>query len=670
MADPLERRAFVGRATERARLRSDLALVAGSGRARATVLAGESGIGKTSLLDQFLRDAATTGATLLVGACLEAADDGIPYAPFVEMLRNLVRHTPVERRPALLGPARADLSRLLPELAPRAADMPPASELDRSAQGRLFELILGIIERLAAVAAVVIVVEDIHWADRSTRDLLDFLVRSLRDEPVLLVVTLRTDTGGSAVGNLSFVAELEREPDVERIDLTAFTRDEVQAQATSLLGRRPDGGEIDALLARSDGNPFSVEELVVTASGSEGLPPVLRDVLSARISSLSRPALDVLRAAAIAGRGIDDDLISEALAVDPRTLGGHLREAIESGILVRGSGRDGPAVRFRHVLLQEVVASDLFPAERAALHAAFAAALERRAAGKPGSATHAEIARHWDAAGRPDRALGPTLRGAEAAERAFAFGEALRLWDRAAVLLEMVPDQGPRMLSTGGAEPVEPVEAAEPVDPSDRVLPRRDELLERAAECAVLAGEYDRAVELGREAVGLVDETSEPARAGHLHDRLRWYLWESGDREAARRAVEAALELIPESPASAGRARALTQHAGILLLASDYSRAVDEANRAIEHARAADAPGEEAMALGILGWCQAVLGDPASGIARFREGEAIATGLGSVEGMAMAAASLASLLDRIGHSDASLEAASAGYAMTDRLGVA
>ncbi|HET9436508.1 MAG TPA: AAA family ATPase [Candidatus Limnocylindrales bacterium] len=645
MVEVLGRRSFVGRGVELARLRGLLADVT-AGRGRTIIVAGEAGIGKSRLLSRFAELASDGGARVVEGACLETADDGVPYAPFVELLRELVRDTPSERLPALLGPARSELARLVPELATRAADLPAPSELDRAGQARLFELILGVLERLARSTPLVVVVEDVHWADRSTRELLGFLVRALRDDQVLLVLALRTDEQGAAVGNLTLVAELEREEHVERIDLGRFGRDEVEAQVASLLDGPADPAVVDRLLARCDGNPFYVEELVLAGGDLDrDLPPVLRDVLAARIAELSEPARGVLRAAAAAGRRIDDELLLAVLDLPVRALADALREAVASGILVRAERPDGPSIEFRHGLLQEAVSGELFPAERVALHAAFAEALEARAA--TGSRTEpAEIARHWDAARRPDRALAPTVGAAQAAELVYAFGEAYRLWARADALALAAPAAAASLGTT------------------------RDLLLERAADAAVLAGEYAAAIEMGRAAIGALGDEGDPARVGHLHDRLRWYLWEAGDRRAAAEAVAEALRLLPSDPPGVARARALGQHAGILLYAGEYEAAVREATEAIEVARVVDAPGEEALALGVLGWSLAVLGDPAAGIARFREGQAIAERLGSVEGIALAAFNLASLLDRIGQSEASLEAAADGYAMTERLGVA
>ncbi|MCI0581353.1 MAG: AAA family ATPase, partial [Chloroflexi bacterium] len=308
--EALGRRTFVGRGIELARLGATLASVRG-GTGRAIIVAGEAGIGKSRLLGRFAEIAAADGALVLEGACLEAADGVLPYAPFVEILRELVQSTPPERLPALLGPGRTELTRLLPELALRAADVPAATELDRAAQARLFELVLGVFERLAAARPLVLAVDELQWADRSSRELLDFLVRALRDDQALFLLALRTDAQGAPVGNLAFIAELEREEHVDRLEVGPFGPDETEALVASLLDGPADPAAVERLLARSDGNPFYIEELVLAGGGLEGdVPPVLRDVLAARVAALSGPAHDILRAAAAAGRRVDDELLA------------------------------------------------------------------------------------------------------------------------------------------------------------------------------------------------------------------------------------------------------------------------------------------------------------------------------------------------------------------------
>src|SRR5512135_2402954 len=349
------------------------------GAGRTVVVGGDAGVGKTRLVEHFAELVAER-ALVLQGACLEGRDEGLPYAPIVEILRSALATIPEGARAAFLGPGRGELTRLLPELAPREPAVQAGEASDPTAQARLFELIVGALERLAGTQPLVVIVEDVQWADQSTPELLGLLSRALRDEPAMLVLTVRTDARAAVSGRLAFLAELERDEHVERIDLAPFGRDEVMEQLESLLDDAPEASLVDRILARSDGNPFYVEELVLAGAGREDLPPVLRDVLAARVASLGPRARDVLRAAAAAGRRIDDDLLAAAIGIPPLELAAALREAVDAGILVRPT-IDGEAVSsFRHALLQEAVDGELFPAERAALHAAFAQALEARQA--------------------------------------------------------------------------------------------------------------------------------------------------------------------------------------------------------------------------------------------------------------------------------------------------
>ena len=646
MAELQGRRSFVGRGVELARLRAALDATMEGRAGRTIVIAGEAGIGKSRLVGRFREDL-DPDVRVLEGACLEVAEDALPYAPFVEILRGLVRQTPPERLPAVLGPGRSELTRLLPELAIRAADIGSEPGIDRASQARLWELVLGVFERLSAEHPIVIAIDDVQWADRSTRDLVGFLCRALRDDPALLILTTRTDATGEAVGNLAFLAELEREDHVDRVDLQPFDRDEVAQQMEALLDGPLAPGVIDRVVARTDGNPFYVEELVMAGPpGATTLPPVLHDVLAARIGGVSGPVRDILRAAAAGGRRIDDELLASVLGLSPAQLGAGLREALASGILVRREAPDGAVVEFRHALLHEVVDRELLGVERAALHVAYAEGLEAQMAAGDRRVSAVEIARHWDGARQPERALPFMLRAAAAAEAVYAFAEALRLWERAAAILADLP-AGTKVAGRDSGE-----------------------VLIHASDCAMLIGEPRRAAELIQRALLLHWPGGDRERLLVLENRQRWHLWWSGERAATIAAIEAALAALPDDPPSVARARVLAQLAGVRMLSGDFEGSATCAREAIEIGERAAAADEVVLAYGVLGWDMAMLGDVDAGIVEFRRGQAIVEAIGSVEGMAIAATNLAALLDRVGRSEAALEAARAGYALTERYGVA
>ena len=340
MAEPAVS-AFIGRQRELARLRMAFEQ-ATSRRSTTALVAGEAGVGKSRLLRAFADHLEGAGARILLGNCLELGERGIPYAPFLQALRTLIRSIEPARALSLLGPARVELGRLLPEVALHPGSTPSVEEGMSLAQPRLFELLLGLFERLSRDAPLVLMVEDIHWADEATRDLLAFLVRVLREPGVLFLVTARRDEIAAGHPLRSYLAELERLEQVETIDVATFERAEVAAQIRSLTGGRATEEQVDAIAARTNGNPFFIEQVVVAHTEQLGrnLPSRLADVLRARLEQLSPATQDVLRAAAAGGTVIDDELLAEVADLPPRAVHAALREAIGRQVLVPVVGSD------------------------------------------------------------------------------------------------------------------------------------------------------------------------------------------------------------------------------------------------------------------------------------------------------------------------------------------
>lgn len=639
---------FIGREKELDRLRAAFARTS-AGAGATVIVGGEAGIGKSRLLARFVEDIGAGEARILSGACIEFSGQGVPFAPFVEALRTLVRSVEPARLPALLGPGRDALGRLLPELEDRAPGSTEA-DVDRGGQARLFEAVLTVLERISRANPVVLVIEDIQWSDDDTRDLLSFLLRHLRTAQVLTVLSLRTDELDPDGPLLEFVAELEREDWVERLELGPLNRPEMGRFVSSRLAGSATGELIDDVLTRTGGNPFFAEQLLaVLASGGgpTALSPHLRDVLAARLGHLDPTALAVVRAVAAAGSLADEGMLGDALGLSSREVTDGLRAAIDDGILIMVETADGSGgYAFRHALVREAAYAQLLRAERTTLHAAFAEHLTgRRVDGR--RVDDADIAFQLDRAEAFDRALPIHVEAGEAAEGAYAFGLARRHYERALELWDLAP----------------------PPAGSTRV--DRPRVMQRAAECALLTGALDRAVELGRAALAALERLApvEPARLGLFHDRLRWYLWEAGEYAAAAAAVAEALRLTPSEPPSAARARVLAHAAGVRMDSGDVGAAAALAEQAIRVAKVAGAPSEEALASGILGWCQAVSGQVDAGIETFRHGLALALELARPEGIALGHASLAALLDRVGRSELSLASALDGYAIVRDLGV-
>jgi tetratricopeptide (TPR) repeat protein len=641
---------FVGRTGELARLAA-AGDRAAAGTPTVALVGGEAGVGKTRLAGELLAAARRAGATVLVGGCVELGGEGVPFAPLIEALRAFVRDLDEPALARLVpGRSRFELSRLLPELGgltdgggaepDRLATTPGPS----SDQGRLFELLLGLLERLGEEGPAVLLVEDLHWADRSTRDLLAFLHRNLRRGRLLLVLTYRSDELHRRHPLRPFLAELDRDRRVERLELARFGPAEVAAQLAGIQGA-PVTAELAARIhARSGGNAFFVEELAASAPGAGGqLPPSLRDTLLARIELLADPAQQVLRVAAAAGSRVGHELLAEVAALPEAELLAGLREAVSVKVLLVDAG--DATYGFRHALVKEAVYAELLPGERTRLHARFAAALAARdGGGSPGQA--AELAWHWYAAHDLERALPAAVAAGLAAEGAYAFAEAQTQFERALELWER----------TGGA-----------VERLPRVGMDKAELLARAGEAAANGGAAERAVALVRCALAEVDAARDPLRATQLTERLAFHLRVAG-RPGAFEAYQEAVRLVPPEPSPA-RARVLAGLGQALMLRARFAEAAAVCEEAIAVASQVGARVVEAHALNTLGTAVARLDQVDRGLACLEASRRLAAELGAAMDEARACVNLSDILEDLGRLEESVAVAAEGMEVAATAGL-
>lgn len=591
---------LVGRDDELARLR-DAVSDAASGRPRLVLVAGDAGIGKSRLVAELMRSPEPGGAHVLSGRCLAIGNGGLPYAPLTEALRNLARGLDPATLDTVLGPARVELARLLPDLAARdvAAVSPAAGPASKADQARLFELVLGLLGRLGADRPVLLVVEDLHWADDATRDLLTYLAGNLRSEPVAVIATYRTDDAGSDRHAGTWLSDVLRAAAGDRINLGPLTPAEVADQLGGIFGTPPPPDVAAEIALRSGGNALFVEELAA-AAGAAGpghrpgsparLPPTLREMLEARTRDLPPDTAAVLRALAVAGREVDDRLLVAATGLPAGRVHVAVHDAIDRHLaIVTG---DPPLVALRHVLLREAIVANLLAGERRELHAAFAMALaehpelaDRSPAGAAG-----ELAHHWAAADRPVEAFAAALTAAETATDVRAHAEAARHRRRALELLARLPAK------------------------ARSTAPDEVDLLLAAEESANLAGDSGGAAALVERARSLVDPGTDPLRAATLESRLGYHRWLAGRSQEAVAHHERAVELVPADPPSLLRARVLRGLGGALMGIGRYRESAAVCEAAIEAARAADAPIEEGRALDMLGMDRVGIGDIDDGI--------------------------------------------------------
>ncbi len=607
---------FVGRRIELDRLTAALREAAG-GKPGVMVVGGEAGVGKTRLAVEFSTRAGAAGIRILAGACVPVGETSLPYGPVAEAIRRFAHSADPGELRAVLGPARGELARLLPDLGDSGeADLtaPPAW-----ARGRFFEALLGLIRRLSASAPLLLVVEDLHWADRATLDLLGFLERNLRDERLMLLATYRSDELQRGHPLAPFLAELERMRQVERVELAPLDEVELGRLIGGILGREPDPSLVATIHHRTNGNPYYAEELLALGDPTGPLPPTLRDVVLARVEGLAEPTRALLQVASVAGPRIDSLLLARVEGVEPQALTDALREAVTHHILAPPEGEE-EAFAFRHTLLREAVYEDLLPGERRRLHARVAQALEDSSS-RADPTFLAELAHHWAMAREPRRALAASVQAGLAARQAYAFADAQAAFERAIGLWDQVPEAG----------------ALSSLD--------RPGLLRLAGEAAGAAGALERAASHLREATRLVDPAIDPVRAGLLFDRLGAMALQAGDGDGSLAAHREAVRLVPADPPTPARARVLEGLARRLMLDQEGDASVSLALQAIEIARAAGAPDIEADALATLGPAQASLGEPDDGVTTLRGARDLARRNGDVPAAARAWHNLASLLE-------------------------
>ena len=564
---------FVGRAEELGRLLGVLER-AERGRPAVALVAGDAGVGKTRLLAELAGHAEQRDARVLAGGCMEVGDVGLPYVPFVDAFRDLGARPGEAELLRSWGTAVPSLGRLLPSAGDEQTRGPGPPPNDGFEQIQLFDAVLSLLVGLSELAPVLLVIEDLHWADPSTRGLLAFLVRTLRTGRVGLVASYRSDELHRRHPLRPLLAELVRVPDLERVELPPFSRNELADHLAALAGERLPTAAVDRILARSEGNAFFAEELVAAgaARAEVALPEALTDVLLGRVEALPELAKDVLKVASVAGRRVGHQLLVAVAGQPEPEVEQGLRAAIAGQVLVADPATE--SYRFRHALLQEAVYGDLLPGERSRLHATYARLLTQPEPGEAGpGGPAAELAYHALASHDLPGALGALVQAAADANAVSAPAEAYRHLTQAIELWDQVPD-------------------APAVAGVDRV-----ELLLRAAEAASNSGEFRRAASLAEEATATVDARAAPLRAAVAYERLGDYLVEVNDREDAVTACRQAVELVPADPPTPLRARVTAGLAHALVFARRYEEAERWCDEALAAAREAGSMGDETYAL-------------------------------------------------------------------------
>ncbi len=559
---------LIGREDELSRLAELCAITGDVRRSGVVVLSGDAGVGKTRLLHELSLLARDAGWRALAGHCLDLGDSALPYLPFTEAFGRLEGDEPALAES--LTTAQPALARMLPGRF--RADPEAVGRGSMPDRGALFEAVHAALDRLAQDAPLLLVVEDVHWADQSTRDLLSFLFSRPFAGPVALVVSYRSDDLHRRHPLRPSIAQWTRMPGVLRLPLGPLSDADVRSLVRALSPLPLREADLHTVVERAEGNAFFVEELVNASElGRRALPTDLADLLLVRLEGLDDAARQVVRVAAVAGRWVAHELLADASGMGGALLDEALRAAIDAHVMVP-TGADGYA--FRHALLAEAIYADLLPGERVRLHAAYVSAL---AAGQDGPA--AEIARHARAAHDIPTAIRASICAGDDAMSVAGFDEAARHYE---VALELLGDGDPVSIGQGlaatgaapGAADGPDTESAVDEQPIDVV-----ELTVKASTALAAAGRAYRALGIVEDQLARPYPLSPQDRARLLVALATAVRQTDSDVDALAATAEA-VHLVP-AEATELRADVLRAHA----LASMDRRRFDDAVRWAEEAR-------------------------------------------------------------------------------------
>jgi DNA-binding CsgD family transcriptional regulator len=598
---------FVGRDEELSRL--DAVAEAATLESQLVLIGGDAGLGKTRLITEACARRRVCGGVTAIGGCVDLGDVGSGFAPLLEVLRSVRADLGAELLEGML-------LRAAPELVPLLTGGSDGREVRQEA---VLTHTLALFEELGEWSpGLLVVFEDLHWADASTRDLVAYLARNLRSAKVALVLSYRADDLHRRHPLRPLLVELGRSPTVERLQLTGMTRGELTVLLTGVAGSVPSDAIVDDLLHRSEGNPFYAEELFAAASRGGSLPATLREAILAGVTRLAEPVQAALREAAVLGGTIDERVLARMAGRSVPEVDSTLREAIAHQILVA----DGGLCRFRHALVREALYEELLPAERQRLHEAAAEAISTgpEQSSVPDHLRWALLAHHWGEAEDQPNAFAASVRAAMCAEQIGALADAADHYQRADQLWPRVPD------------------------PETAAGMQRSDLLVRDADAVSHAGLPSRAVSMVSAALDLLGNDSEPETRAIVLQRLGDHLWSACDSVGSGHAGEAAVALLAGRPPSEAQALALTALGRHQMLSDHFIDAEVTLRKALAVASATGSLSARGSALSAIGFALAKLGQVDEGVDALRESLAIAERYGTADDISRAYVNLSATL--------------------------
>lgn len=579
-----------------------------SGAARNVLIWGAAGVGKSALLRSFAARSRAAGGRFLSGECVEV-EALRPFGPFVQILRSVDREFSAGTLRRLIRDTAPELARLLPELGSEGAW---SAVLEAGERYRIHESFVSLFRVLAARSPIVVAVEDLHWADEATLELLPYVARGLRGERVMLTATYRKDAAERLPLVAQALSELERGRLISSIELPGLTSQETTRliQRALRLDHPPAADLVEAIHSRCEGNPFFTEEVlkalaergdIVPAGGAWrverrvtdiAIPESVRVAVGLRTARLSATARRALQVASIVGRRFSFELLRAVADVPEEAMLADLRAAMDAQLVVAERDEGGnERYAFRHALTREVILGELLQPERRLLHGAVGRALET-ATDKDPTRDAEDLAYHFDEAGDASRAWRYHEIAGQTALGAFAFARSLRHFERA---LELAPagDQSVAALQLSIAEAAgmcyEPRRQARAADEAARLFEQ--------------AGDFDRAA-------AAIVFASHGYRA-------------STQPHVATQRTQHALRLLEPRGDSAVLAYLYTDLASAASIEDRFDESIAYSERAVAMGRRTNAVVAEVAGLRSLGLGLASRGDP-EGVVRCRESLALA----------------------------------------------
>ena len=439
---------LIGREDELSELEDGL-LAANRGEGQVVVLAGDAGRGKTRLATELQRRARRLGMNVLWGGCSEA-ELALPYLPFLEAIGNYLAGADIEDLRTRLGPVRRELAHLFPQLEPEGV----APDVD-STQGRLrlYEAVLALLSQAAREQGLLLLIEDLHWADASTRELLDYLTRRLRNARIMVLATYRSDEMHRKHPLLPLIQGWKRGSSATVVQLEPLSPEKLAEMVVAIFDLGDEGVADDTrefLHARSEGNPFVLEEMLKASldrgdifRNDEGwtrkalqefkLPASVRDTILLRMDRLNPEEVEVLRVAAVLGGSFSYASLVAVSGKPESVVRGSVEICVMQQLLVDDPRHPRNGFRFRHALTREAIYDDIIAPVKVVLHGLAADNLQTS------DASSLELSRHLLAAGRVAEAIPLCLEAAEKAASEYAHADAAALYER--VLPNLAEDE-------------------------------------------------------------------------------------------------------------------------------------------------------------------------------------------------------------------------------------